>query len=193
MKGLDKKAKEMLDSLVLLNQGRPLKDGDYKIVDDMYSRYEERSPHFFTQSQRDLIKKIYDNYFNPGGSEKEIRMPKEDKRLLDQMEKLIEGNELPKTSVSIAEDLLTSCREAEGLTPGRKAFVQDIIKRAKAFENQRKIYADLKNEFESGGIVTGNPAYAEDLLRQFEEKEYWTDTQQEHAEKIVNKNEDPEE
>lgn len=191
MEGWDKKCFERLQSLLTLET---LKGRDRQIVEDLHDRYERRDPHFYTGKQRKLIDSIYNKYFDRNGQPITDRWPAKDKRLRADLFLALENDEVPKCKLTLAEDLARWCRESvleDGITQGRRTLISEIVDLSKNSGVQKQMYQDLYEKFENNGITSGSPAFAESVLRFFEDKGMWTDVQQEHIEKMLADNEDP--
>lgn len=192
MQGWDKKSLGRLQAMLGLET---LKSGDRQIMNSMNERYKAESPHFFTSKQRKLIDKLYDTYFDRAGNPLTCRWPQKDRRLRDDLIGFIETGEVPKAKLELAETFADWCREnglEDGITQGRRALIAEIVEMARNHGKQQALYDDLFEKFESGGITTGSPAFAESVLHWFEDKGFWTDVQQEHIEKMLADNIDPE-
>lgn len=191
MEGWDKKSLGRLQAMLGLET---LKSRDRQLMQDLNDRYEAESPHFFTSKQRKLIDKLYDTYFDRGGNPLTCRWDSKDKRLRDELYGFIETGDVPKAKLNIAQQMSDWCRESQmedGITQGRRAIIVEIVQMAKNHGRQQALYEDLLEKFEGEGITSGSPAFAESVLQWFEEKGFWTDVQQEHIEKMLADNADP--
>lgn len=192
MQGWDKKCFERLQSMLGLET---LKGRDRDLVQDIHDKYESGVPvHFFTGKQRKLIDTLYDKYFDKNGQPVTDRWPAKDKRLRQELFAALDNGSVPSCKLALAEDLARWCRETDydEITQGRRTLISDLIEIARNSGVQKGLYDDLKDKFESDGIVSGSPAFAESVLKQFDDKGMWTETQQEHIEKMLADNVDPE-
>jgi len=191
MEGWDKKCLGRLQAMLDLET---LRSRDRQIMESMNDRYEAESPHFFTDDQRTLINDFYDRYFDKQGNPLTCLWPAKDQRMMKDLIGFIETGDVPKCELEWAEKMADWCREnqlEDGITQGRKAIINRIVERSRNHGRQQALYDDLYEKFESGGISTGSPAYAESVLRWFEDNGFWTDVQQEHIEKMLADNRDP--
>jgi hypothetical protein len=193
MQGMDKKSLNRLQAMLGLET---IKAGDRQLMQDLNDRYEAESPHFFTSKQRKLIDSLYETYFDRGGNALTCRWDAKDRRLRDDLIGFIETGDVPKAKLSMAESLADWCCENQmesGITQGRRAIMVEIVGMAKNHGKQQGFYDELLEKFESDeGIVNGSAAFAESVLKWFEEKGFWTEVQQEHIEKMLADNADPE-
>jgi hypothetical protein len=191
MEGWDKKSLARLQTMLGLET---LKDRDRELMNNLNDRYEAESPHFFTSKQRKLIDKLYDTYFDRAGNALTCRWNAKDKRLRDDLYGFLETGDVPKAKLDIAQQMSDWCREnqmADGITQGRRAIIVEIVDMAKNHGRQQALYDELLEKFEANDITSGSPAFAESVLRWFEDKGFWTDVQQEHIEKMLVDNVDP--
>ncbi len=192
MLGLDKKAVGMIGAL---RETTGVKDGELSILNDMWNRYHEHDTHFFTKAQRELIKSIYRRYFSTDGKRLESGMAwsAADKKMREELRNCVEKKAVSKSDIEWAQTMLDWClsTDSDHITGGRRESIQRILKAAKLVPIQTRLYNQLKEKFESGGISTGSPPFSEKMLLNFERFGSWTPTQQEHVEKIINDNLDP--
>jgi hypothetical protein len=193
MQGWDKKAIRRLETLKDCDR---VKDGDAEVVRSMWEFYNNPEVHFFTHKQRKLIEKLYNIYFDSNGNPPPTRWPARDLKLLKELKGYVELEEVPSSRKGMAESLVEWCEENLGtsdmITQGRRAIMVEIIDVCKNSGKQRDLYDQLKAKYDSGDVNFGSPAFVDSVLKQFEEKGTWTEIQQEHIEKILNNNEDPE-
>jgi hypothetical protein len=181
MLGLDKKCIEML---------RRLRDMDAMsephriLVMDMLEKYSDPTWHFFTSSQRRLIKDLHAMYAEPPS--------RADRELLAGMDEALCGPNTSEYERGKLQELFDRHgRNPKMFPPWGLQMVKDLFRDLKTRGKQADVRRRLEEALDAGQVRLGAEDFCRSIIQQFDERRRWSPVQMEHAEKILRHNEDP--
>jgi len=179
--GLDVKA---LRKLELLEGREDLSDNHRTIVTNLRNWYTDPAKHFFTSSQRRMIKNMHAIYIKPltraERLDAEIAQEAADHPFITDSER--------ETCLSILGNRGANPR---AWSPKQAKFLRDLSRRIAERTRQKKVRDDLEAALQANEVRPRAIPFCESIIAKFDERRQWTPVQMEHAEKILAGNEDP--